>query len=146
MEEKPKKKLGRPRKKIIIPFELDESMSPQVADEQRKIAIAKRDFFKAKQEELKVLAMERKLISTKEVINITSNVFSKLKTMLYSSSNKLPAQIIGKDHGEVSIILFQFIDEILDNVVKDFDKQLNSIKIDEDDLEMTTSEEEEPDE
>lgn len=121
-----KKKIGRPKKPI--PFELDKSMSVEDAEAQKKIAAAKDAIYKAKIQQVKADEAMKKVISTDVVIRLVTDVFSKFKTILYSATNNLPAQITGKDHAEVTQIMFKFIDDVFTKSYNDFDIKLKNAK------------------
>jgi hypothetical protein len=128
----PTKKVGRPKKQRIV---LDTSMTVAQADEQKKIADAKERMYKAQIARINAEKAANNVIDTKIVVNMVTDVFSKMKSLLYSASNKLPSQIVGKSHAEVTQIMFQFIDETLSRCVADFDNKISNLKQDENNIE-----------
>lgn len=120
--------MGRPRK-----FKLDFSMTEEEAVQQKKIANAKHDIYKAQLQELKLKEASKNLIDYKIINEISTTVFSKLKSILYAGCNTLPPQIVGKPAEETSQILYSWIDETLERFVTEFDTRVANIKVDEDD-------------
>ena len=125
-----KNKGGRPKKPIK--FKLDLSMDVEVAKEQRIIANAKHDVYKAQLQELKLKQASKDLIDYKIINDITITVFSKLKSILYAGSNCIPAQIVGKNPEETSQIIYDWIDDSLGRFASEFNNRVSNIKIDED--------------
>ena len=125
--------MGRPKK-----FKLDTSMDADTAKTQKMVADAKQSIFKAQLQEVKVLEAKKVLVDYKSVCSLTTEVFSKLKTLLYAGATSIPPKIIGKDSEEVSQIVYDWVDETLERFAKEFTNKLNNIKIkdDEDDEEI----------
>lgn len=130
MNEIKKKPVGRPRKPI--PYELDVSMTVEQAREQKTIAEAKDKIYSAKIKELKLEEAAKNVIPVKDCVDIVTGVFTKLKTILYSASNNIPAQILGKEHGEVTQVIYRFVDESLARCISDFEQRLDTIHINDD--------------
>jgi hypothetical protein len=130
--QEPVKKNGRPKKQRIT---LDTSMSPEQAKEQNVIATAKEKMYKAEIQRVKALEANKSVIDTKVVSGIVNGVFSTLKTILYSATNKLPAQLAGKEHAEINRIMFEFIDESLKRMQEDFDNKLSNLTVTDEDEE-----------
>lgn len=129
------KKIGRPKKQRIV---LDTSMTPDQAKDQNVIATAKEKMYKAEIQRIKALEANKSVIDTQVVTGIVVDIFTKLKTLLYASTNKLPAQIAGKEHAEVTQIMYKFVDETLHRMVEDFDNKIKSLNVEietEDELE-----------
>lgn len=121
------KKIGRPKKQQIV---LDTSMNLAQAKEQTIIATAKERMYKAEIQRVKALEANKSVIDIKIVNGIVTEVFTKLKTILYSSTNKLPAQLAGKEHAEITQIMYKFIDDSLQRMMEDFDNKINNLKVD----------------
>jgi hypothetical protein len=122
-----KRPRGRPKKQKMI---LDTSMTVEEARDQRIIADAKEKVYKAEIQRIKAMEASKAVIETKAVTGLVTDVFTKLKTILYSASNQLPARIAGKEHAEISQIMYEFIDQSLERCIKDFDQKLSNIKVD----------------
>ena len=121
-----KRPVGRPKKQRIT---LDTSMTVVEAKDQKTIADAKEKMYKAEIQRIKALEASKSVIDTKVVSGIVTDVFTKLKTILYSSTNKLPAQIAGKEQAEITQIIFKFIDDSLQRTIEDLDNKINNLKI-----------------
>lgn len=113
----------------IIPDEY-KNLDDEELSRLKRIGDAMQSVEKGRIQEIKAQEAGRNVIETKVAILIVTNVFSKLKNILYSSSNKLPAQIAGKEHAEITQIMFSFIDEALEKCQQDFENKLSNIKID----------------
>jgi hypothetical protein len=113
----------------IIPDEY-KNLDDEELSRLKRIGDAMQSVEKGRIQEIKAQEAGRNVIETKVAILIVTNVFSKLKNILYSSSNKLPAQIAGKEHAEITQIMFSFIDESLEKCQQDFENKLSNIKID----------------
>jgi len=127
--------MGRPRKKEkkqIIP---DEYLNLQ--DEElvrmKRIGDAMQSLEKGRIQEVKAQEAARNVIKTDSAVNIFTDVCSKLKNILYGGANKIPAQIVGKEHAEVTQIMFKFIDECLERVHEDLTNKIANLKVGEDD-------------
>jgi hypothetical protein len=131
------KKNGRPKKQRIV---LDTSMTVDQAKDQKIIAQAKDSIYAAEIKRVRALEANKAVIDIKIVSGIVMEVFTKLKTILYSATNKLPAQLAGKEHAEINRIMFEFIDESLQRMMDDFDNKLNNLKVD-DSVEEETEDE-----
>lgn len=84
---------------------------------------------KGKIQRVKADEAARNVIDTKAVVTLVTEVFSKLKSHLYSATNKIPAQIAGKEHAEITHIMFQFVEDVLTRCNEDFVNKLSNIKI-----------------
>lgn len=122
-----KKKVGRPKKPI--PFKLDLSMDVDTAKDQKIVASAKAEIYKAQLQEIKVEEAKRNLVDHKQVIAITTEVFSKLKSVLYSASINIPPQIVGKSAEETSQVIYDWIDDSLQRFAIEFTHKLNNVKV-----------------
>lgn len=122
-----KKKIGRPKKPI--PFKLDLSMDVDTAKDQKTIASAKAEIYKAQLQEIKVEEAKKNLVDHKQVISIATEVFSKLKSVLYSASVNIPPQIVGKSAEVTSQIIYDWIDDSLQRFQNEFNHKLNNVKL-----------------
>lgn len=104
-------------------------LDDQEISRRKKIGDMMQSVEKGKVQRIKAEEAERNVIETKAVIGLVTNVFSKFKSLLYASTNKLPAQIVGKDHAETTQIVFKFIDDIFEKAQEDFQTKLSNIKI-----------------
>lgn len=111
-------------------------MTVEQAKEQKTIADAKQSIYKAKLHEVKVLEAQKLLVDYKSVCNLTTEVFSKLKTMLYAGSTIIPPKIVGKSSEEVSQIMYNWIDDTLERFGKEFATKLSNIKVKDDEEEL----------
>lgn len=104
-------------------------MTKEEALEQKTISQAKSEMYKAQLQELKVLEARKDLVDTASVVSLIRETFSNLKTNLYSVSHNVPAQIVGKDHSEVTDILYAFIDTSLERFGNEFKQKLSNMKV-----------------
>lgn len=127
--------MSRQKKEKIL---LDTSMTVEEARAQKTIAEAKQHIHKANILKIKALEANKSVIDIKIVNGIVTDVFTKLKSILYSATNKLPAQIVGKEHAEVTQILYKFVDDSLQRMMDDFNNKISNLSIE--DTEETVDE------
>lgn len=128
-----KRKVGRPKKQK--PFKLDESMDVETAVAQKTIATAKDAMYKAMLQEIKVKEALKHLVDFRQIVDVTTQVFSTMKSIMYSSSSTLPPQIVGKSPEETSKIVYDWIDGVLERFQKEYLQKINSVKVTEDFIE-----------